>query len=159
VLAYGLTIYTPPSPTFNDVPTSNPFYSWIETAAHGNIVSGYNCGGVGEPCPGVYFRPFNLVTRGQLTKIIVVAAGWPLIDPVTATFNDVARSSAFYTDIETAYCHQVLSGYDCGSAGEPCPGKYFRPGNNATRGQIAKMVYNAVSNLPACGTTTTNVNN
>jgi hypothetical protein len=37
----------------------------------------------------------------------------------------------------------VLGGYTCGSPGEPCNGSgnpYFRPGNNITRGQIAKVV-------------------
>ncbi|MFL5733653.1 MAG: S-layer homology domain-containing protein [Chloroflexia bacterium] len=151
VLAYGIPTYNPTSPTFNDVPASNAFYTYVETAAHSNIVSGYNCGGPGEPCPGVYFRSGNLVTRGQLSKIIVVAAGWGLINPTAATFNDVERNSTFYTYIETAYCHQIISGYDCGGPGEPCPAKYFRPGNNATRGQIAKIVFNAVSNLPCAG--------
>jgi len=145
-------IYTSPTPTFRDVPTTNPFYSWIETAAHNDIVSGYNCGGPGEPCPGVYFRPNNLVTRGQLSKITVVAAGWSLINPVNATFNDVERNSTFYTYIETLYCHGSISGYDCGAPGEPCPGKYFRPGNNATRGQISKIAYLSLTNPPTnCG--------
>jgi hypothetical protein len=148
VLAYGVPIYTPPTRTFNDVLLSDPFYQYIETASHNNIVSGYNCGAEGEPCPGLYFRPTSLVTRGQLTKIIVVAAGWALLNPATAHFVDVARNSPFYTYIETAFCHQVLGGYTCGGPGEPCPGNYFRPGNYAIRGQIAKMVYNAVSNLP-----------
>jgi len=148
VLAYGIAIYTPPTPTFNDVPTTDTFYTFIETAAHANIVSGYNCGAPGEPCPGLYYRPYNMITRSQLTKIVVTAAGWPLINPVTAHFNDVPPGSTFYEVIETAFCHQVLSGYSCGGPGEPCPGGYFRQGNNATRGQIAKMVYNAVSNLP-----------
>jgi len=150
VLAVGIPNYAPATPTFKDVPTTQPFYRYIETAAYNDVVSGYNCGGPGEPCPGVYFRPNNLVTRGQLSKIIVVAVGWSLINPPTATFSDTPRNSTFYTYIETAYCHQVLSGYDCGGAGEPCPGKYFRAANNATRGQISKMVYNAVSNLPSC---------
>jgi hypothetical protein len=148
VLAYGMTIYIPPTPTFRDEPPDDTFYRYVETAAHYRLVSGYNCGGPGEPCPGVYFRPYNLVTRGQLSKIVVIAAGWSLLNPPNATFNDVPRNSTFYEFIETAVCHGVVSGYDCGSPGEPCPGRYFRPFNNATRGQIAKMVYNAVSNLP-----------
>jgi hypothetical protein len=39
----------------------------------------------------------------------------------------------------------VISGYPCGGPGEPCThGKpYFRPQNNATRGQIAKIVANS----------------
>src|SRR5205085_4167561 len=122
VLAFGIATSTPPAPTFNDVPTSDPFYAYIETAAHGQVVSGYNCGGPGEPCPGVYFRPGALVTRGQLSKIVVVAARWSLVNPVTAHFNDTERNSAFYTFIETAYCHGIITGYDCGAPGEPCPG-------------------------------------
>jgi hypothetical protein len=148
VLAYGIPIYTPPTPTFRDEPPSDAFYRYVETAAHRNIVSGYICGGPGEPCPGAYFRTYNLVTRGQLSKIVVIAAGWALLNPTNATFNDVPRNSAFYEFIETAVCHGVVSGYDCGGPGEPCPGRYFRQFNNAIRGQIAKMVYNAVSNLP-----------
>jgi hypothetical protein len=40
----------------------------------------------------------------------------------------------------------LLSGYPCGDPGEPCGSSgqpYFRPTNNATRGQIAKILSNA----------------
>jgi hypothetical protein len=150
VLAYAITLYTPPSPTFNDVPTSEPFYQYIETAVHNSIVSGYACGGLGEPCPGYYFRSGNLVTRGQLSKIVVIAAGWQLVTPPTPRFADVPAANAFFNYVETAYCHQIISGYDCGGPGEPCPAHYFRPGGNATRAQIAKIVCLAVQNLPVC---------
>ena len=40
-------------------------------------------------------------------------------------------------------CRGIVGGYPCGGPGEPCPGAYFRPGNNVTRGQIAKIVANA----------------
>jgi hypothetical protein len=61
--------YTPPVPTFNDVPTMHVFYESIETAYSRGIISGYSCGGPGEPCPGLYFRPGNTITRGQASKI------------------------------------------------------------------------------------------
>ncbi|MFL5734814.1 MAG: M14 family zinc carboxypeptidase, partial [Chloroflexia bacterium] len=150
VLAYNIPIYTPTSPTFNDVPTTDTFYQYIETAVQRTIVSGYNCGGSGEPCPGFYFRPGNLVTRGQLSKIVVVAAGWTPFDPPSPHFLDVPRSNAFFQYVETAYCHQIISGYDCGGPGEPCPGLYFRPGGNATRAQIAKIACLAVRNAVVC---------
>jgi hypothetical protein len=38
-----------------------------------------------------------------------------------------------------------MGGYGCGELSEPCgPGSlpYFRPGSNATRGQVAKIVSN-----------------
>jgi hypothetical protein len=38
--------------------------------------------------------------------------------------------------VETAHAHGIVSGYTCGSG---C--LEFRPGGNATRGQISKIVY------------------
>jgi hypothetical protein len=45
-------------------------------AAH-DIVSGYTCGGSGEPCPGAYFRPASSATRGQVTKFVSLSYGGP----------------------------------------------------------------------------------
>ena len=132
VLAFGYPIFIPPVPTFTDVPTTHTFYEYVETAAYEGIVSGYSDGS---------FRPQNDVTRGQLSKIVVVAAGWPLINPPIPSFSDVLPGSAFYQYIETAFCHFVISGYADGT---------FRPGNNATRGQIAKIVYEALISYIEC---------
>lgn len=140
VLAFNHALYTPPSPTFQDVPASHTFYQYIETAVHDGIVSGYSCG---TNC--LEFRPGNLVTRAQLSKIVVLAAGWGTVNPTTPTFSDVPQSHNFYTYIETAYCHQIISGYTCGSG---C--LEFRPDNSATRGQIAKIVCLAVRNQGVC---------
>jgi hypothetical protein len=151
VLALQIPIATPTgTPTFNDVPTGNAFYAYVETAAAGGIVSGYNCGGPGEPCPGLYFRPNANVTRGQLSKIVVVAAnhvyGWDILNPAIPTFVDVPPGSPFYTYIETAVCRGVVSGY---------ADHTFRPGNNAIRAQIAKIVCNTSQNPPStCATGT-----
>ncbi len=86
ILGFDRPIVTPPGGTytFADVPRGFPFFDVIETAAHDNIVSGYNCGGPGEPCDTrnrPYFRPYANVTRGQLSKIIILTAGWPAINP------------------------------------------------------------------------------
>ena len=142
VLGFGLSIYTPPTPTFRDVPPTDTFYPYIETAYHSNLVSGYTCGGQGEPCPGLYFRLGNQVTRGQLSKIVVLAAGWPLLDPPTPTFRDVPKGSPFFRYVETAYARGIISGYSCG---EGC--LEFRPGSSATRGQICKIVYLAITRI------------
>src|SRR5438552_2132606 len=131
VLGLGIAAYTPPNPTFNDVPTTDTFYTFIETAYHAGLVSGYDCGP-----GGLEYRPGNLVTRAQLCKIVVLAAGWELLDPSSATFRDVEVGSTFFRYVETAHSHGIISGYDCGPN---C--LEFRPGNNATRGQIAKIVY------------------
>src|SRR5207247_4529443 len=96
---------------------------------------GYSCG-IG--C--LEFRPESNVTRAQLCKIIVLAEGWDITPPPVPTFRDVPKGDPFYGFIETAYSHGIISGYNCGRS---C--LEFRPGNNATRGQICKIVYLAVT--------------
>ncbi|HMA35003.1 MAG TPA: S-layer homology domain-containing protein [Chloroflexia bacterium] len=145
VNAFAVPAYTPPAPDFADVPASDPFYAPIEAAAHAGIVSGYGDG---------TFRPSADVTRGQLAKITVTAAGWALQNPATGRFADVLPGTAFYSFVETAACHGIVSGYGCGGPGEPCDSgnrPYFRPGTTATRGQIAKIVYQARTGTQVCG--------
>jgi hypothetical protein len=128
------------------VPPSQPFYLFIQWMVCRNYVSGYSCGGPGEPCNPTndpYFRPANALTRGQLLKMVVNAAGWPLVNPPTATFEDVPHDNAFYPFIETAVSRGIISGYACGGPGEPCDGQqrpYFRPGADITRGQLSKVI-------------------
>jgi trimeric autotransporter adhesin len=126
VLAEGWPLYTPPSPTFSDVSQIHPFYRYVETAYHQSVINGYSDG---------TFRPGNYVTRGQLCKIVVLAEGWPLYTPPSPTFSDVPEGYPFYQYIETAYQLSIISGYG---------DRTFRPGDSATRGQIAKIVYTAI---------------
>lgn len=130
-LANGWTIYAPSIPTFRDVPSTDPFYQYIETVYHQGVVSGYNCG---TDC--LEFRPAANITRGQVCKIVVNAEGWPLYTPPTPTFQDVPPTHEQFAYIETAYNRGIISGYGDGT---------FRPGNPATRGQISKIVYNAIT--------------
>ena len=158
VLGFGIPQTTPAGGayTFHDVAPDFPFFAVIETAAAHNIVSGYTCGGPNEPCDDQhrpYFHPYADVTRGQLAKITVVAATWPIVNPASPSFADVTPGSAFYTYVETAACRGIISGYTCGGPGEPCDNQhrpYYRQGNNATRGQIAKIVYGAIISTGGC---------
>jgi uncharacterized protein YkwD len=127
VLAKGWPLVNPPVPSFSDVRQDNPFYVYVETARARGVISGYADG---------TFRPGAEITRGQLTKAVVLAQAWPLINPPTATFRDVPVGSAFYVYIETAAARHVISGYSDNT---------FRPGNPATRGQISKIVYTAIT--------------
>ena len=52
------------------------------------------------------------------------------------SFTDVPPTYPFYGVIEAAVAHGVVSGYS---------DRTFRPGNQATRGQLAKMIYVAVT--------------
>jgi hypothetical protein len=93
------------------------------------------------------FRPGNDITRGQIAKMVSNAAGFQ--EPVGGqTFEDVPIGSPFYEFIERLYTRGHMGGYPCGlRETEPCVPPlnrpYFRPNENATRGQISKIVSNA----------------
>jgi hypothetical protein len=146
-----------PNQMFEDVPVGSTFQVYIGRLASHGYINGYACGGVGEPCvlPDnlPYFRPNNNATRGQISKIDANAAGFS--DPPSGQqFEDVAMGSAFYTYTQRLVSRGVMSGYLCGGASEPCvpPSNlpYFRPNNNATRGQTSKIVSNTF--FPDCQT-------
>jgi hypothetical protein len=138
--------------TFEDVPTGSTFYQFIERMSVRQIISGYPCGGAGEPCLSgkPYFRPNANATRGQISKIVANSAG--LNDPLgPQRFEDVLPNSTFYDFIQRLASRNVMSGYPCGGPGEPCmPGSrpYFHPNANATRGQTSKIVSNTF--FPDC---------
>ena len=72
-----------PAQCFADVLPSNPFYAFINRIYEQDLVTGYPCGGTGEPCDAdnrPYYRPANSVTRGQMAKFIDNARHLPQID-------------------------------------------------------------------------------
>jgi hypothetical protein len=100
-------------------------------ACHG-VISGYADG---------TFKPYNNTTRGQLSKIVVLAQGWQQDCPSLGHFRDVPVSHPFFCYIETAYERAIISGYADGT---------FRPGNNVTRGQLCKIIVQAMQWDLAC---------
>jgi uncharacterized delta-60 repeat protein len=141
--------------TFSDVPSTNPFWIWIERMAAHQVISGYPCGGAGEPCDPQqrpYFRWGANATRAQISKIVSNAADFT-DPPGLQIFEDVAPSNPFYDWVQRLANRGIMSGYPCGGVGEPCgPANrpYFRWGNNATRGQTSKIVANTF--FPGCVT-------
>jgi hypothetical protein len=63
VLAKQWPPLNPPQPTFWDVPSDHWAYSYVETASSRGIVGGYADGS---------FRPGNLLTRAQLSKMLAL---------------------------------------------------------------------------------------
>jgi hypothetical protein len=116
----------------------NVFYPFVRCLACRDIVTGYSDG---------TFRPNTLITRGQVAKIVALAAGFS--DPsVPQIYEDVPPDDTFYDFVQMLSANGVIGGYDCGQVPqEPCvlPGNrpYFRPGFNATRGQLSKIVSEA----------------
>jgi len=151
---------TPSGQQFQDVPPSGPdstFYVFIYRLVHRGYINGYQCGGAGEPCVPPdnlpYFRPNKNSTRGQISKIDSNAAGFSNT-PTGQQFQDVPVGSTYYTYTYRLVSRIIMSGYQCGGAGEPCIPTanlaYFRPNNNATRGQTGKIVANTF--FPNCQT-------
>jgi hypothetical protein len=147
-LAANVTLAASPAQaTFADVDSLSPWYPYVEPLAEAGIVSGYVCGGPGEPCDAQsrpYFRPYANVTRGQAAKLVALAAELDLSSPpLQWSFEDVLPTSPFYAPIEALAATGAAGGYVCGGPGEPCDAlarPYFRPYAYITRGQLAKLV-------------------
>ncbi len=102
--------------------------------------------------PTVISEPTQTATRATTatpTNTVTITPGGPTRTPVppTATytpcalqFTDVPSSNTFYVFVRCLACRGIVGGYPCGGPGEPCPGPYFRPNNNVTRGQVSKIV-------------------
>lgn len=109
--------------TFSDAPPGSTFYIYIERIARRGIVGGYE---------GGTFRPGGPATRGQIAKVLSNAAGFSEARS-GQTFPDVGPDTTFYVYVERLAARGIIGGYPDGT---------FRPGNPATRGQVAKMVAN-----------------
>ncbi len=84
---------------FADVPPGSPFYEYANNLYMQDIISGYPCGGPGEPCDDQnrpYYRPGNSVTRAQMTKFVDLARTLPGISIDTSTHTQplFSRSTA-----------------------------------------------------------------
>ena len=132
------------------MPPGSTFYDYIQRLAVRGYMSGYPCVGIPASLASrqrdlAFFRPGNNATRGQISKIVSNAASFS--DTFSGqTFADVPVGSAFYDFIGRLAMRGIVSGYPCGREREsramPQNRPYFRWGNNATRGQVAKIVAN-----------------
>jgi hypothetical protein len=143
----------PDQQQFADVEPGDPFYIYVERLAQTGAVEGYPCGGAGEPCTSLnrpYFRTSNPATRGQISKIVSIAAGYNEDVPEDQqTFTDVPSDSPFWVYIERLSSREIISGYGEASkcpSGTPC----FRYNDYTSRGQMAKIAANGF--FPDCDT-------
>jgi hypothetical protein len=78
----------PDGQCFADVPSGNTFFTFINRIYQQDLVSGYACGGPGEPCDAYnrpYYRPVANVTRSQMAKFIDNGRRLPQIHIETAS--------------------------------------------------------------------------
>ncbi|MDQ3927940.1 MAG: S-layer homology domain-containing protein [Chloroflexota bacterium] len=143
-LAEHYTSDCPPPPptcsiTFSDVPSDNTFYPSVRCMACRGIANGYEDG---------TFRYGDIVTRGQMAKMVSNAAGFS--DPIENYFGDysvwadVPVTHTFYIYTARLALHSVATGYMCGENMPPdqCEynRRYFHPSEKVTRGQAAQFV-------------------
>jgi hypothetical protein len=98
--------------TFEDVPTDDTFYPYIERLAARGILAGYPCGGPNEPCMQgnkPYFRPGVNVTRRQAAKIVYGGQQQPKATPTAVPTNTpTATSTATATATATVTSTSVI---------------------------------------------------
>ncbi len=126
--------------SFPDVPSTNPFYAFIENLFHNGVTGG--CAGGGY-CPG------NNVTRAQMAVFLLKSRYGSGFVPRPATgtaFTDVPASNPFAPWIEELAREGVTGG---------CGGGLYCPNNSVTRQQMAVFLLkmkNGSSYAPPTGT-------
>jgi streptogramin lyase len=114
----------PPTATFNDVPTTSQFFTEIEWMAAEGITTGF---------PGDLYKPSANVSRAAMSAFMYRLADEPAFpDPPTATFNDVATTSQFFTEIEWMADENITTGF---------PGNLYKPSNNVTRAAMSAFMH------------------
>ena len=124
--------------SFADVPTTHPFYVYIENLFHSGATGG--CGG-GNYCPG------GTVTRAQMAVFLLKGKYGPgfVPPPCAGVFGDVPCPSLFADWIEEFAAEGITAG---------CGGGNYCPGSPVTRAQMAvfllKSEHGAAYTPPAC---------
>ena len=128
----GWAPYFPATPTFLDVPVTDPAYGYIEALYANKITDGCALR------PSRLFCPSNLISRGQMAGLLCRAARIATARPPVATFGDVAPTSIFYPYVEGLYQHQPRVVYGCSL--QP---RLFCPTKPVSRGYLAEFLRRA----------------
>jgi len=126
--------------SFTDVPTTTPFYRFVETLLHTGVTAG--CG------PDTYC-PASATSREQMAVFVLAAkegSGYAPAACTTPVFGDVPASSPFCRFIEELARRGVVGG---------CGGGNFCPGSPVTREQMAVFTLRTLDpalDPPPCGT-------
>jgi len=121
--AKGLALENPATATFSDVATSAWYFPYVEAAAKAKLIDGVGAG---------KFDPTALVTREQVAKMVVLAAGKTADATKAINFDDKASISDWAKGyVAVAADLKLITGYN----------NKFSPKANATRAEAAKLIY------------------
>jgi hypothetical protein len=125
--------------TFPDVPTTHPFFHYVETIYQLGITGG---------CAGGNYCPTNPVTRAQMAVFLLKALeGSDYVPPAcnVATFTDVPCSNSFAPWIYELAARNITGG---------CGGTNYCPDSTVTRKQMAPFLLKTLNGSgyvpPAC---------
>ena len=121
LLMNGFQLNETDRPTFPDMDDRHWAYHLIGTAELKKVVSGFGDG---------LFRPDNKVTRAELVKIFLLAAGHRLPDKLSYSFSDVPTYAWYYGYVSYAFGLDLINGYADGS---------FKPDQQVSRAEAAKI--------------------
>lgn len=120
--------------SFNDVPTTSPYYSYIEIIKNLQVTLGCNTN---------LYCPDDPVKRDQMAAFIMRSLGEPNPPtPPTQRFTDVPPSNAFHKFIDRLAALNITAG---------CDANNYCPALDVTRGQMVTFLERAVGrgNPPA----------
>jgi hypothetical protein len=139
---------TSPVATFPDVPTSSPFFHYVETIFQLGITGG---------CSGGNYCPQSPVTRAQMAVFLLKSSKAPGYTPPACTgnanhFDDVPCPGPFTDWIEELAAEGITGG---------CGGNNYCPGSTVTRKQMAPFLLKTLKGSsytpPACSGVFTDV--
>ncbi len=130
VNAFNLAIYKPAIATFSDVPTTHPYFSYIETIYKNGISSGCSTS------PKL-FCPDSIFTNEALTVFLL--RGWKIINPTINSFNPTIP---IYSDSKTSTFFQFIEGLAKDGVVVYCNSttKTFCPTQFSTKAYISNFV-------------------
>ncbi|WP_433595729.1 S-layer homology domain-containing protein [Lysinibacillus xylanilyticus] len=109
-------------PYFKDVPKNSEYYKYVAALQNAGIMSGYSNG---------TFMPNEVVTRGQLAKILVLGFKFEVASNYNNSFKDVTSQTSNAIYIQTLVDLKITEGTT------PVT---FSPFNAVTRGQFSSFI-------------------
>jgi len=120
----------PPNPYFSDVPTTHPFFRYVQKMRELGITNG---------CSATEYCPDAPVTRGQMSVFLVrarlgVSSEAGIMFPASPYFNDVAGGHPFFVYIQKLRQMGITVG---------CTVSEYCPDQATTRAQMAAFLIRA----------------
>ena len=136
VRAMGETPYDKATPTFQDVPKTNPAYGYIERIYQLGITGG---------CATAPLRycPTASVNRSQMAVFLCRATGQAPLVPGTPTFADVPAGASFFGYVERLADAGSWGGTAVTTGCATGPPRLYCPYSPVTRGQMAVFLIRA----------------